>query len=177
MLSLKNLGSLACAVALASCSTEPTAPTGIAGDELSVSFAHQASGPSASGHGQFNTIGPEGPELRTFSFHARTHPDGTTRGSYELTNRAQDVRIHGEIDCLRIVGNIAYMSGTNTKHTTPALEGLPSFFSVMDNGEGNNDPPDLISLLFTFLAGSITCNVPFVNPTFPVEGGNIQVKP
>ena len=173
MLNLKPVALLACAAALVSCNERST--TGPTSAEINLSMG--ASGPSASGHGHFNTVGPEGPELRTFSFHARTHADGTTRGSYELHNRAQNARIHGEIDCLRIVGNIAYMSGVHTHHTTPAFEGLASFFSVMDNGEGNTIVPDLISLLFTFNPPGPSCNVTFVNPTFPIDGGNIQVNP
>ena len=132
------------------------------------------SGPSASGHGNLTTGG----ELRTFSFTAVTHKDGTVTGQAQLISRATDTRIHMEIDCLRVVGNIAIMSGTITNSNVPAFEGRPAIFRVQDNGEGANDPADRISLVSIFPAGfAINCNSNFSTPLIPIDGGNIQVRP
>ena len=176
MLNPKVILSIVCAAAVIGCS-ESADIRGISPTEIS--FAKGASGPSANGQGHLIFTAPEGDTgLRTFSFHARTREDGTTTGSFEVHNRATDSRAHGEIDCLRIVGNIAYMSGVNTKSTDPRLPGRPFFFSVQDNGEGRNAPPDRISFHLTFLppGPSFACNTAFANPDHPVEG-NIQVKP
>ena len=168
--------SLMCAAVLMGCSDSAGIDRAIA--PTAISFAKEASGPSANGHGHLVFTAPDGDGLRTFSFHARTHEDGTTTGSFEVHNRATDARAHGDIDCLRIVGNRAYMSGMNTKSTDPRVHGRPFFFSVQDNGEGKNAPPDRISFHLTFLppGPSFACNVPFAEPEHPVQG-NIQVKP
>jgi hypothetical protein len=130
--------------------------------------------PSANGHGNLTVGG----ELRTFSFHANTRKDGTVKGSATLHNRASDVFIHADIDCLSVVGNIATMSGTITNSSDPAFEGRRGLFQVQDNGEGGNTTPDQISLLVIFPANStIDCNSNFTFSRAPIEGGNIQVKP
>jgi hypothetical protein len=131
--------------------------------------AAPAGNQSASGHGNVTLNG----SLRTFSFNAVRHQDGTVTGEAEINNRDQDIRTHIVIDCLTIIANNATMSGVVTETNTPALLGAGVRFSVTDNGEGKNDPADKISLTFV---GGPTCSVPFIG-TIPIEGGNIQVKP
>ncbi len=134
------------------------------------------SGPSASGHGNLTVGG----ELRTFSFTAVTHKDGSVSGECQLENRAQGVRLHIAIDCLQVTGNMASVSGTVTEVSGPtAVEvGWRSLFRVVDNGEGGKNPPDTISLVFSFAPGAnVDCHTNFVFPQMPIEGGNIQVRP
>lgn len=140
----------------------------------STSAMMPASGPSASGHGNLTVGG----ELRTFSFTAVTHKNGTVTGQAQLNNRAQDTRLHLDIDCLRVVGNTATVSGIVTNTTDPTLEGFRGIFRVEDNGEGANDPPDRISLVFLFPPSvPLDCNSNLGLPLIPIEAGNIQVRP
>jgi hypothetical protein len=48
------------------------------------------------------------------------------------------------IDCLRVEGNTAVMSGTYT----PAYGTLPFVVAVTDNGQGAGAPPDVITGVF-----------------------------
>lgn len=140
------------------------------------SSAMVAGGPSASGHGNL-TIGGE---LRTFSFTAVTHRDGTVTGQGQLNNRQQGVKLHLTIDCLLVSGNTASVSGTVTSVSGPTAVqvGDRFIFRVVDNGEGSKAPPDTISLVFSFPPSvMIDCKVPFVVPLLPIDGGNIQVRP
>ena len=128
-------------------------------------------GPSSNGHGNI-TLG----ELRTFSYHAMTLKDGSVRGSLTLHNRDSGNFIKADINCLRVVNNIAVMSGVITKSTDPTFEGWGGFFRVQDNGEGANSPPDGMSLLN--LGPTVpNCNSAFAPPFLAIEGGNVQVKP
>lgn len=130
------------------------------------------SGPSAGGGGHFEITG----DLRTFSFTAITERDGSVKGQAQLYNRDQDVRLHMDIDCLRVVGNIAYASGVITQSTTPAQVGLRGVFSAQDNGEGANAAPDRLSLVFSAAFAANVCRTFSPAPTNAIDG-NIQVKP
>ena len=136
---------------------------------------------SATGAGQVH-VGPGGEFLRTFSVSAREYADGTDKGQAEVQNRLGPFGpIHIEIDCLKVVGNTAYMSGFVKNITDPTLgipEGSKTYFAVQDNGEGAESPPDLLS--FVFFTGEQTgptceeiLDTAFV---FAVEDGNIQVR-
>jgi hypothetical protein len=136
---------------------------------------------SATGAGQVH-VGPSGEFLRTFSFTAREYADGADSGQAQVQNRFGPFGpIHIEIDCLRVVANIAFMSGSVTHVGDPTLgifEGSKAFFAVQDNGDGPTGPPDLMSFaLFTGETTGPTCeeisDIAFV---FAVEDGNIQVR-
>lgn len=106
--------------------------------------AASANGPSATGAGHFSYDGG----LRTFSFGAVTHQDGSVTGQSQVNDRGDGVRAHLTIDCLEVDGNIAYMSGIISDSSRPSLVGEEAWFSVQDNGAGANASPDLISLVF-----------------------------
>lgn len=163
------------AVVFAGCDSavEPTAATA---PSLS-----QGSGPvvqSATGAGHFTVGG----ELRTFSFTALKHADGTVQGEYELFSRLTGARIHGDVTCLSVVGNRAWIGGRQEHSQDDALfpPGLENGFRVADNGEGANDPPDEMSLMFVNATPGFAqnyCNARFLAPPLnPIEAGNIQVR-
>ena len=130
----------------------------------------------ASGHGNLTVGG----ELRTFSFTAVQHSDGSVTGESELKSRASGTVIHARVDCLTVVGNHAYVGGVVTKATNPAFVGKPCVFAVVDNGEGANAAPDEISLFFTFVnppSEDCTGATAHTASTRPIEAGNIQVQP
>ncbi len=128
----------------------------------------------ASGQGGITVVG----ELRTFSFNAETHSDGTTTGHAELINRFGGNDVHISVDCLRVIGNVASISGQVTKSNNPLfLEFSEVVFSVQDNGEGAASPPDLISFAFFDVPQpGYECQDQLFPPTFEVENGNVQLK-
>ena len=133
---------------------------------------------SATGAGQFTVAG----ELRTFSFTALKYADGTVQGQYELFSRSAGVRIHGDVVCLSMVGNHVWVGGSqdqsNNQVAFPA--GGENGFQAVDNGQGANDPPDQLSLMFIDGAPGFAqaycdarANAPPLNP---IEEGNIQIR-
>jgi hypothetical protein len=148
---------------------------------LQPTTAAPGSGPSASGHGNLTVGG----ELRTFSFTAVTHKNGSVTGEAQLDNRASGQKIHMAIDCLSVsVGhhsNTAVVSGIVTISDPTGLEGFTGVFAVQDNGEGSNAPArDRISLVFLESPPTtVDCTAATFTDfgTAPIEGGNILVKP
>jgi hypothetical protein len=131
---------------------------------------------SSTGNGQLTAGG----ELRTFAYTAITGPDGNVKGQAQLYNRAQGNKTHISINCLNVVGNTAVVGGIVVKSTGGAFDNWTGVFAVQDNGEGNSDPADRLSLTFVYPPGSgVTCfTFPFASfPTMPIEGGNLQVRP
>jgi hypothetical protein len=132
---------------------------------------------SATGSGQFHVSG----DLRTFTFNANRDSSGNTTGQTQGFNRNAGIKWHGTINCINVVGNVATMSGVITDVTPglgdPFLVGNFILFQVIDNGEGSNPPPDLISLTFFFPAGSPDpgCTGFGIFATIPIEHGNVQV--
>lgn len=136
----------------------------------------RADGPMASGHGNLTVSG----ELRTFSFNAVKHADGSVTGESELKSRASGTVIHAALNCLTVVGNQAYIGGVVTNSNNSSLVGKPCVFTVIDNGEGDNAPPDELSFFVTFATGPTEdCNGPTVHSLTLnlIEAGDIQVKP
>lgn len=159
------------ALAVTACSDTAVQPTEIAD---AVFQAGGNSGPSANGAGHFDITG----DLRTFSFHANTAKDGSVSGQAQVNNRDQSVVTHMAVNCLRVAGNRAFMSGVITKASDPAIEGRGALWSVQDNGEGANAPPDRISLVFVGGPGGLPHNWCQAGPPpVNVVDGNIQVKP
>lgn len=127
---------------------------------------------SATGSGHTTVLG----ENRTFAFTARQFDDGTVKGQAQIQARQLDSKLHIDIDCLRVQGNTAVLSGTVVRSDNPLFEGQTAIFTVQDNGERANDPPDLISLAFIFPPSSLTCKTSIPAPNLVVERGNIQVR-
>ena len=90
-------------------------------------------------------VRPDG-TLRSFSFSARKFADGTLKGELQLNSRSFDVVVHIKIDCLRVVGNVAHMSGRITRVSNPdeGEVGELNRVEVRDNGEGRKAPPDQV---------------------------------
>ncbi|HET6760510.1 MAG TPA: hypothetical protein VFH13_00340 [Gemmatimonadaceae bacterium] len=165
-----------CGMVFAGCNSglEPTGPATPTAPSLS-----QGSGPvvqSATGAGHFTVGG----ELRTFSFTALKYADGTVQGEYQLLSRLTGAKIHGDVVCLSVVGNQAWIGGSQEHGSDGFPPGLENGFRVADNGEGANDPPDQMSLMFVNAGPGFAqfyCNVRPPAPALnPIEAGNIQVR-
>jgi hypothetical protein len=133
---------------------------------------------SATGSGHM--VRPDG-TFRSFSFSARKHADGTVKGQLQLNSRGFDVFVHIRIDCLRIDGNTAYMSGLITHTSNPAEGELGELNRVIvrDNGEGRG-VIDQVSRI-PVNPGSVdrrTCVDPNEDlfPLRDVQRGNVQVS-
>ena len=128
-----------------------------------------------SGSGQTTVEG----ELRTFSFVAQQDESGNTVGMAQVNNRLVGEMFHLDVDCLNVIGDLAIVSGVITRHTDEHAIGLTGIFAVVDGGEGAAAPPDLITQVFFFQPGVLTCSdlgpddaAPFL---VPIEAGNVQV--
>jgi hypothetical protein len=137
-------------------------------------------GPSANGQGTLTIedVGLPGQGFRHFTFHAREKNNGSVDGNGVLTYSAGQLKVHFDIDCLNIDGNLANMSGVITKwKAIPENEGLLFWFEVIDNGEGNNADPDQISLFFSGADPVVyDCANNFNVAIYEIEGGNVQVN-
>lgn len=169
------------ALVLAACDGGSAPPATVAKSAAAPTALSQGSGPvvqSATGAGHFTVAG----ELRTFSFTALKYADGTVQGEYELFSRVSGTRIHGDVVCLSVVGNHAWVGGTQDHSIDPVAfpPGGENGFQTVDNGEGDNDPPDLLSLMFINgppgFAQAYCDAQADAPPLNPIEGGNIQVR-
>ena len=117
---------------------------------------------------------------RTFSFSVRKHADGTSVGQLELNSREFDVVVHIEIDCLRVIGSTAHMSGliTYTSNTDEGVVGELNRLVVQDKGEGPDSPPDMVSGIPANPENTNpeTCETNTLVPNRVVQRGNIQVR-
>jgi len=139
---------------------------------------------SATGHGNLTVGG----ELRTFSFNAIRHQDGTVTGEWELKSRATDVVMHGQVTCLLAIARptqgAAFMGGVVTRvdGDAPGVEpGTPVAFSAFDNGEGNDNFADAMTLVELttpdVVARQCAVGLRVGGGAVPIEDGNIQVRP
>ena len=134
----------------------------------------------ASATGSGHMVRPDG-TLRSFSFSARRYSDGTSSGELQLNSRSFDVVVHITIDCLRVVGNVAHMSGRITRVSNPdeGEVGELNRVEVRDNGEGADAPHDEVSTIPANPgdADPTTCVDPPTNATIrTVHRGNVQVR-
>ena len=181
MLTTQRSGVLVLAVAVLGCAGGPDAP--LAPDrpaELSPLLNKGGATQQVTGHA--NVFLPAFQAEQRYSNSAIRHANGSVTGQFELTSEQDGgLRVHGDVICFTIVGNTARLAGFIEQSTEPAFEGLYAVWTIIDNGEGTNDPPDQTSDFF--LAGNAAvalahCTVGFnLAPFLPVLGGNLQVHP
>jgi len=102
----------------------------------------------ASATGSGHMVRPDG-TFRSFSFAATKRADGTVTGELQLNSRSFDVFVHISVDCLRVEGNTAYMSGRIT-HSSDLAQGFIGELNrwvVQDNGEGPDADSDRVSTI------------------------------
>ena len=102
----------------------------------------------ASATGSGHMVRPDG-TFRSFSFTATKRADGTVTGEVQLNSRSFDVFVHINVDCLRVEGNTAYMSGriTHSSDLAQGFIGELNRWAVQDNGEGPDAAPDRVSTI------------------------------
>lgn len=136
---------------------------------------------------------PDG-KMRSMSFVAVELNDETVLGRARLVNRASRTRLRVAIDCMAFSedGSEAWMLGVVTRSSGPVEVGEWAVFGVKDNGRGRRAPADEMTPLFTevdsleilpfdhdtlcaILGGFFP--IKYAAPIFPIERGNIRVKP
>lgn len=118
--------------------------------------------------------------MRTLSYNALRHADGSVGGQYEYhVSIAGDTdRVHGTIICFKAEGNRAWIGATVDETTDTTVEGLFSWWQVEDNGQGANAAADRTTFLgFGTLAETIEyCEGPAPNFIFDIDAGDLQVR-
>jgi len=135
---------------------------------------------------------------RTFAFNAKKWEDGTVTGQWERKRHflgLESIRTsHGVVTCMEIIdGNTAYLGGYATSgfQSDPDAPGCTDDnfgygcgnevgWFVVDNGQGANNPPDVMSGQWTEFGSGFAVDFcenqePLPN-AFPVMAGNIKVN-
>jgi hypothetical protein len=132
----------------------------------------------------FDVFGPE--FVHRHSFVANKDQTGTVVGQYSglVTMFGETAVVHADVTCFTIThdpsgsgGQQARLEGVITHTTNEQVIGEgPIAWTVVDNGEGANSPPDLASPLF---AGTgelrLHCVTGFALPVFEVTSGNVKI--
>ncbi|MFN2566359.1 MAG: hypothetical protein ABR499_15290 [Gemmatimonadaceae bacterium] len=157
-----------------------TRPT-LSSDDASASVAFNSSGNGvvASATGSAHRIRAD--ELWVLAFNAVKRADGTTTGEARIDRKDLGISWNLDVTCLSVQGNTAWIAGIIRNARGPVIrEGTVSYFYVVDNGEGDGDPPDVASAVrINDVAGQDQefCNLrPLALPATPVERGNVQVR-
>ena len=118
--------------------------------------------------------------IQHFSFHVVKDANGDVKGTWESKSPGQDLRTHGILNCLTFIDDhTAYMTGVVKQKVGEVFPGeyevgMPVWFKVRDNGEGNNSTADEFTDYYS-LQG-IEC-VNYVQASIhPIISGNIQVS-
>lgn len=109
-----------------------------------------------------------------FSLVAIEHGDGRITGQWTDQFGQQDGGFHAAINCLRVVGNQAWVSGVITSSQIPGWIGLPVITRVADIGTSKNDPPDQIS--FSFVGVAVPCTAQPGLPLLDMTDGQVSVR-
>lgn len=95
-------------------------------------------------------------------------------GPLELTpGNFTDASFTVDVTCATFAANAASISGTITSSSVPALIGTQSLLSLLDNGQGNNAPPDR----YTWIMSSAADCQSFPPATQDVVDGHVHVRP
>lgn len=180
------------AVVVGACERSPVSPN-VARQLTAVSAgAVQDASPdemqSVTGHYEF--IGVNTGNDFKYSLSAIRHVDGDVSGEVEertTFNETGDLvrTMHGTVTCFTIIGNVAFIAGIvdRVESFAPGQENLipgAGFrLVVVDNGKGDDDPPDQGSnARFGLPASSQAfCTNPFPFNLEPIQHGNVVVRP
>jgi hypothetical protein len=139
------------------------------------------------GSGTHLRVGTAGEELTTFAFSALRRDDGTATGQWQYHFRVAGFSMHGDVSCLSIADNEAWVGGTISKVSSPdpadqELVGVEMWWRSRDNGEGTAAAPDSSTGLgFAFVGSGITAeswcrDQPQLLVLREVAAGNIRIS-
>jgi hypothetical protein len=178
-----QLLSLSVTALLLSCGSDPTTPIGTAGPDFNAN-----GGPRASGHVE-RGLEDFGVAIEKYEFSAHSLGTGEVGGRFNVrdvfTDGSEQLKVRGEVTCFTVEpdGRTARMGGI-VDGGDPTFDGTEAVWTVRDNGEGSDDPPDeATDLRFGLPPGNAEfhCAVGFPPEAFgtfgPSERGNVQVRP
>ncbi len=118
--------------------------------------------------------------LREFTFHAVERADGSAGGSYKIV-LANGLFFEVDVTCTKVSGSTGWVAGSiRATNSGAVVLGSVSTVFVVDNGEGEGAPADIVSLAtFNGAAGAdlVFCaNQPLALPQLIVTHGNVQVR-
>ena len=134
--------------AAAACSTET--PTSV---RMPAQASLGANAPEISVTGNVHFTNPNffgNPVLvRTLTFNARKNAAGEVSGHFEYHQvfLGNTFKFRGEMTCLTVIGNRAWLGALILDATNPARIGQFGWWQVTDNGEGADDDADLGGLV------------------------------
>ena len=117
--------------------------------------------------------------VQHFSFYVVKDANGDVKGTWESKSPGQDLRTHGILNCLVFIDDhTAYMTGVVTQKIGEVFPGeyevgMPVWFKVRDNGEGNNNTDEFTD--YYSLPGIECVNYEQAS-MHPIISGNIQVR-
>ncbi len=123
---------------------------------------------------------PDNP-MESYGFQAQIDAYGVVKGKAVFQFRPQEARFFGDITCLQVNGNDAWLGGELTRVDVEGFPPLPIFFlwQVRDNGQGMAADSDQVSVLLLSLNPEFpdTCITEPVSPAplIDLTNGNIQV--
>ena len=122
--------------------------------------------------------------MESYGFQAQIDADGDVKGKAVFQFRPQDAKFFGDITCLHVNGNDAWLGGELTRIDVEGFPPLPIYFvwMVRDNGQGAASVSDQVGPLLISLNPNraATCTMePFPDPPVPLTdltNGNIKVN-
>src|SRR5688572_19571501 len=118
--------------------------------------------------------------VQHFSFHVVKDANGNVKGTWESKSPGQGLRTHGVLNCLVFIDDhTAYMTGVVTQKVGDVFPGeyevgMPVWFKVTDNGEGDNSNADQFTDYYS-LQGIECINYEQAS-MHPIISGNIRVS-
>ena len=109
---------------------------------------------------------------RRIEFTANRNELNEQSGQGSFFNTTTGLKVHFTINCLKVEGNVATMTGIWDDHGQGDFPYL--LLRVVDNGEGRR-ASDEVSPLYT-TSNPVDCNYPYNLPLFEASNGNIQVR-
>jgi hypothetical protein len=173
--------SIVAAVSLSACgqnSRVPAAPTPTATRGPATSLEGVLESASGSAH-RIRPL-PDG-ELWVLTFTAQKRAGGTVTGYAHVDRKDLDAAWDVDVTCLSVVGNVAWIGGIirNARGPLPR-DGTVSYFYVIDNGEGDGNPPDQASAVrLNDIAGEdirFCTDRPLLLPASDIAHGDVQVR-
>jgi hypothetical protein len=149
-----------------------------------------ATGSRASGHVGFNfsvpTVGLLSERYSFVALSTGSAPTFAAKGQFEVMLTAAtgvELKFHGHVICMSTVGNSTRIAGQITKGwvnnvQNPITGSAYPIWTVTDNGEGQGTTDTASPMFFNNAANAqFHCTVGFPPPQFPIQEGNVQVRP
>jgi hypothetical protein len=136
---------------------------------------------ASGGYGFSGTAAGSVFDVHPFTWNVQLHEDGSVHGEFNYTQVRDGVELsaRGSLTCAVFIGNRVWVGGIIEDSSRASLVGLDMWFQAQDNGDGENDSPDMSSTLGAGGPGTgqLYCDDhPEVLFPFLVEQGNLQVR-